>query len=246
MGHEPTTLGIIRDFLAAQEVETGPKSVVDLFPPRWKVAATEIPLDPRTPQGTRVIRALPRLEACDKSGNVVTVFGGGQKLQGVVRLKPIWRAQVDLVADVLSAVKGEEVTREPVILLAQQSPRALEILKNSVQELKEHFNRLLDPVALRRDPSFAATAQQFKSRIRAIVDRQRKLLVEVRSVNRELNAVLRERNEKLSKLDPEFKPKRVSATAVLAGQGITLEWEEPGPEPEPLEGELPPGFLDDL
>lgn len=110
--------------------------------------------------------------------------------------------------------------------VAQQSPQALEKLKEAGKEMKLHFQRLLDPVAKRRSPEFNRVAQRYKGELRALIDEQQRVILQARQATRRVNQLLGERDEALSRLDPGYVAKRKSAAAALAQYGIDLGGED--------------------
>jgi len=112
------------------------------------------------------------------------------------------------------------------LTVAQQSPQALEKLKEAGKAYKLHLQRMLDPVAQRRSPEFNRVAQQYKAQLRALIDEQQRVILEARRATRRVNQLLGERDEALSRLDPGYVAKRKSAAAALAQFGIELGEEE--------------------
>ncbi|QIC51518.1 putative nucleocapsid protein [Fusarium culmorum virus 1] len=220
--HSDSVLKILQQWLGAKGVATSPQSVGELFPDGWAVGRTAIPIKMRNGEPYWLSRVLPHLRGYDKEGDEVKYIELGRDALNVVRLTAQWLSPVDIVASILSDVKNAVVSKEDVLAVAQRSPQALEKLKESGKQFKEHFNRFLDPVALRRDPRFNQVAQEYKARLRALIDEQQKCILAARRATAAVNACLGERDAALSRLDPGYQAKRATAADALAQYGIDL------------------------
>lgn len=237
-------LYVIQRFLAGQGVSGGPSRGLDLFPPEWKVGRTPIPVADENGRILRQIaRALPTLRAYDSQGREVHWVEEGRDMSDVVRLTAQWDAPVEIIARMLSVLKRADVSKDDVLTVAEKSPQALEALKSSGAELKAHFLRYLDPVALRRSPEFNSVAQRYKRQLRAAIDEQQRLIREARAATRRVNQILGERDEALAALDPGYVPKRATAATALRQFGIDLGEALDARDPE---GQTASGVLEDL
>jgi hypothetical protein len=236
------TLLLIQRFLEQKQVPNTPKSIGDLFPDDWRVGNTPIPTAGHQVVVQAMRAMIPVVRAFNSDGDEVKWVGRGRDLAGVSRLTAEWAPPVMLVAGILSAVRKRKVEKDTVLEVAQQSPQALEKLKEAGKALKTHFQRLLDPVAQRRSPEFNRTAQQYKARLRTLIDEQQRVILEARRATRMVNQLLGERDEALSRLDPGYVAKRKSAAAALAQFGIDLD----GEEMAALEDNVSKQALDDL
>jgi len=88
--------------------------------------------------------------------------------------------------------------------------------------LKAHFNRLLDPIALRRSPEFIEVSMRYKAQLRVLIEDQQAKIREARIATRRVNQLLGERDEALARLDSGYEPKRTTAAQALAQFGIDL------------------------
>jgi len=221
-------LHVINRFLAPRGVENRPLTVRALYPSGWQVGRTEIPCTGDN-EGIVTLRAVtPNVRGWSRSGNEVYWADGGEFSSHVDRLTAEWDSPVEIVAGILSAVRGRRVDRDAVLDVAQKSPQALEKLKEAGKVYKAHFQRLLDPVALRRSPEFNEVAQRYKQELRALIDEQQRLIREARAATRRVNQLLGERDEALSRLDPGYEAKRVTAAEALRRHGIDLGESEAG------------------
>nr|WNN27074.1 putative nucleocapsid protein [Fusarium oxysporum virus 1] len=224
--HSDAVLKVLQQWLGAKGVQNAPDSVQDLFPDGWAVGRTRVPIrmSRGMPQWLQII--LPHLHGYDKDGNVVKWIEVGRDVSVVARLTAQWLSPVEIVSGILSDIKGAKVSKDDVLAIAQRSPQALEKLKESGKRFKEHFNRFLDPVALRRDPRFNQVAQEYKARLRGLIDEQQRCILEARRATAAVNACLGERDAALSRLDPGYQAKRATAADALAQYGVDLGADE--------------------
>ncbi|KAK9240212.1 hypothetical protein V1525DRAFT_430238 [Lipomyces kononenkoae] len=180
--------------------------------PRSGIAQTPIPCDLETPGGVELRHAIPEIRAYNANGEEIHCLDAD--MSPVIRLMADWPATVVMASAVLSAAQNKVVTREELLRLNEQSPETYHHLKESVALYKAHFNRLLDPVAGRRDPKFQEVAARYKEEIRSLAAKKEEAAMRLREVSRELERRLAARDEELSRLDPGYKQKHVTAAAV--------------------------------
>ncbi|KAK9237112.1 hypothetical protein V1525DRAFT_388857 [Lipomyces kononenkoae] len=226
MTRENAALEIIRLFLAKHGVKEAPKTTRDLLPADWKAGSTVIPIDFESPGGVQFREYIPDIQAYDQTGAEIHWLGFNKDPSPVFRLKADWDAPVDIVSGILSALTNTVVTRNEVLRLAEQSPETYDTVKKAVAPYKAHFNRLLDPVVLRRDPSYNDVAARYKAQIRSLFAEQQDAAMRLRQINIQLNELLAERDKELSSLDSGYQPRHARAPAELARHGITTTKEE--------------------
>ncbi|KAK9368081.1 hypothetical protein V1509DRAFT_624210 [Lipomyces kononenkoae] len=227
MTRQKAAVEIIRLFLAKHDVNSGPRTTRDLFPADWQVGSTVIPIDFKSTGGAQLRHVIPNIQAYGQSGKEIHWVGDHKDMTSVFRIKADWIPPVDLASGVLSALVNQVVTQKEVLEYAQKSPQSYAKLKNAVATYKAHFNRMLDPVSLRRDPKFNETAAMYSARLRSLTAKQQDLAMQLRQVNREMDQVLSERDAKLSSLDPGYKPKhRIARAEQLPSNGISQIKEE--------------------
>jgi hypothetical protein len=216
------TCAVLRDFLRGKDVPNGPQAGRQLYPVEWFVGRTPVPIagGPEVEQAMREV--LPNVRAYDPRGSEVHMASTDEEWKGIDRLVAEWKAPVEIVARILTAVQRRVVSVDDVLVVAQRSPEALEKLKHSGATFKQHFQRLLDPIALRRSPEFNNVSQRYKRQLRSLIDDQQRLIREARAATRRVNDLLGERDQELSQLDPGYQPKRQTAAAALARFGIDL------------------------
>ncbi|KAK9389821.1 hypothetical protein V1515DRAFT_583934 [Lipomyces mesembrius] len=201
MTREKAAVDIIRLFLAKHGTNEGPVTFRDFFPPSWKAGKTPVPVNLESPGGMQLRGTVPQIRAYD---------------QMVVRLKADWSATaVDMASAIFAAAQNKVVvTREELLRLNQQSPETYHLLKEAVALYKANFNRLLDPVAGRRDPKFPEVAARYGDQIRSLAEEQQEAAMRVRELSRRMERLLAAQDDGLSKLDPWYKLKHVTAAAV--------------------------------
>ncbi|KAK9241296.1 hypothetical protein V1525DRAFT_5254 [Lipomyces kononenkoae] len=217
MTREMAATEIIRLFLIKKGVNDGPKTARDLFPPAWKIGKTPIPVDFKPPGGVQLRDAIPDIRAYDGTGEEVRWLGADMDMSPVVRLKADWSAAVDMAGGVWSAVQKKVVTRDDILRLSEQSHEAYARLKEAVAVQKAHINRLLDPVAGRRDPTFNQVAARYKAQIRSLTEEQAQASLRLHEISGRLQKLLVARDDELAGLDQAYKRKHVSAAAVGLG-----------------------------
>ncbi|ALO50134.1 33 kDa protein [Penicillium janczewskii Beauveria bassiana-like virus 1] len=220
------TFGILRvivEYLTSKGVTTLPATVRELFPSPWVIGKTSIPVRWVANDFTRLADVLPDVKAWNANGEEIHWLAPGSDWSGVARISAAWDPPVKIAAGILSDVKDAEISSDMVLSVAQRSPQALEQLKKSGKEFKDHFQRLLDPVALRRSPEFVAVAQRYKAQLRSLIDEQQRAIVAARKATAAVNKCLGERDDALSRLDPGYVAKRATAAAALREFGIDLE-----------------------
>lgn len=208
-------------------------TILDLFPSPWPLGRGNVPTNIPTRLAT-LFPTLPLITPVSKSGAEQTEIVGPDQPDPTVSFKTEWQPPVEVIAAILSAMKGQPVTRDDVLVVAQKSPEALEKLKDCGKVFKEHFTRQLNVIELRRDPRFNEVAARYRAQLRAMLSQQSELQIQVRTIQRQINDLLAERDEELHRLDPGYTPKRQSAAAVLRGFGIEIEEAAPGEGPVPV------------
>ncbi|AKC57300.1 putative capsid protein [Beauveria bassiana RNA virus 1] len=221
--HPEAVLRVLQAFLGARGVTTLPGSVRDLYPSNWRIGNTTIPVRGAPESATRLGEVLPHLRGFNAKGEEVHWISEGRDASSVVRLTAEWDSPVEIAAAILADVKDVDVSKDDVLVVAQRSPQALEQLKKSGKEFKEHVQRWLDPVALRRSPEFIAVSLRYKAQLRSLIDEQQKAIVAARKATAAVNRALGERDEALARLDPGYVPKRATAARALAEFGIDLD-----------------------
>ncbi|KAK9390106.1 hypothetical protein V1515DRAFT_592963 [Lipomyces mesembrius] len=213
MTREKAAVEIMRLFLANNGHNDGPKTARDLFPAAWKLRSTVIPIDFASRRAP-LRDAIAEIRAYDRMGKEIRWLGADKDMSPVDRIWAEWPATVDMASAVLSATDNKVVTRDEVLRLNEQSPEAYRLLKEAVALFKAHFNRLLDPVAGRRDPKFQDVAARYKAQIRSLAAEQQELSMRQGELSRRMEQLLAERDAELSTLDPGYNSKHVSAAAV--------------------------------
>nr|WEY07679.1 hypothetical protein [Penicillium citrinum non-segmented dsRNA virus 1] len=224
--HAASVLRALNVFLAAKGVDLTLKHPKELFPDDWRVGSTVI----RVEHGSTVSRGLgpilPNLRIFGRDGKEMHWITDTTDPSLIDRVKADWDSPVVIIAGILTAITGKNVSKEEVLKLAQTSPQALEKLKEAGSSLKSHLNRLLDPVSLSRSPEFLEVSARYRAQLRVLIDDQQAKIREAKIATRRVNQLLGERDEALSKLDAKYTPKRATAAAALAQYGISLEEEQ--------------------
>uniref|UniRef100_A0AAU7YBT8 Uncharacterized protein n=1 Tax=Exserohilum turcicum non-segmented dsRNA virus 1 TaxID=3229039 RepID=A0AAU7YBT8_9VIRU len=236
-------LAIIQAWHRANGVEGQVHDVASLFPSPWKLGRTDL-FYTASSRGQYLRRILPELQFFDSKNRAQPTLVPGTGEGATKRVTAVWQAPVMIVAGILSMRSGREVTKEEVASVAQQSPEALEKLKEAGKAYKAHVTRLLDMVALRRSPEYNAVAMRYKAELKVAIDEQMRAVIAMRAATRRVNEVLARRDKALAALDPGYEPKKKSAADALARYGIDLG--DDGEEMASLEDERGVNVLDDL
>ncbi|QAB47443.1 putative capsid protein [Combu double-strand RNA mycovirus] len=217
-------LTAIQGFLYAKGVRSGwPTDGRQLFPADWRIGKTTLHPDKYEVGYSAIISVLPEMICTMDSGRELRWFEVADQWTSVNRMVAKWQSAINIVAAMLTCARGVETSELQVRSLAQQSPEALEKLKEAGAQFKAHFQRFLDPVAFRRSPEFNRVALRYKAELRGLIDEQQKAVRALRAATRRVNQVLGERDAELARLDSGYTPKRVTATAALARFGIDLD-----------------------
>ncbi|QRZ20362.1 hypothetical protein [Alternaria dianthicola dsRNA virus 1] len=236
-------LAIVQAWHRANGVEGQVPDVAALFPSPWKLGRTDLNYT-STSRGRWLRWMLPELQFFDGKNNQQETLRPGRGEGATKRVTAKWDAPVVLVSRILSFRANREVTKEEVASVAQQSPEALEKLKEAGKAYKAHVTRLLDMVALRRSPEYNAVAMRYKAELKVAIDEQMQAVIAMRRATRRVNEVLAARDKALAALDPAYEPKKKSAADALAKYGIDLGSE--GDEMASLEDERGANVLDEL
>lgn len=212
----------LRDFHIANGFTDVFRGVHNFFPEHWSVGRTKLIYGVGEPRDEFLRDIIPDIRGFNAKGEeqerVVVDDGKEATVRVIARFLP----SVDIIQGILSYTAGRKISKDGVLKMAQESPDALEKLKASGKLFKEHVNRLVDLVALRRSPQFSGVAARYKAELKALIDEQMRAVIALRAATRRVNAKLAERDSELSGLDPGYKVKRRDAGTALAQFGITF------------------------
>lgn len=222
--HQDAVLWVLRTWLRAKGVETLPSRPRELYPAPWKVGNTEIPVERGMTSRDQLQLALPSLRVYRADGSEIHWEpDSSPDVTSWDRVKAEWDPPVEIVAYMLSTIQARRIVKDDVLRLAQASPQALEKLKQAGSDFKAHFQRYLDPVALRRSPEFNRVSARYKAELRVLIEDQQEKIRQARAATRRVNQLLGERDQELARLDSGYTPKRATAAAALAAFGISLD-----------------------
>jgi uncharacterized protein YukE len=123
------------------------------------------------------------------------------------RLKITYDTNINVLAGVVSAIKGVRILPARALELFQRNQNGLDAIRGVAKHVKAKMTLLLDPITAARDPRFSETQKRYKQQLRALNH-------EIEQISRERNAKLRqqralmaERDQALARLDPNYTPK---------------------------------------
>jgi gas vesicle protein len=123
----------------------------------------------------------------------------------------VWPQAIVMVAALFSAMNKSKKTysADDVIKIASQTPDLVREAKNTISQIKEHLNKILNLKTAKRKAGYAEVVREFKERILEVQARANRARAAYQIVQKEFADLLVERDEMLARYDDNYERKKI-------------------------------------